>query len=260
MIFLFLFIEIFFTSTFCSFRCTGGPNCHITLNFNQIIPSHQELPRTCSIIDAPSCTIYLKIDYNNKQVNILFNEVPMDIKSLYSMMDPLAANLNTSIILRYAVKVRIRKIELYVLIQCRTIDRCADRQLRHFWPRFISLNPRRNIYMPFYKLLFSNTSNVHSCFNDQTNQIEQCLHTNNICWASSNTHRSCAEYDNEESNGFIYSYNKVDLPHRLTTENVNYVLTCRVNNCNNNETINRVRSRRIFFERKISIKILFIAQ
>jgi hypothetical protein len=245
MLFLFLFIEIFFTPVIYSLHCRGGANCHITLNFNQIIPNNHELPKTCSIINRSSCNIYVKIDYNKQQANILFNNISDDIPSMYFISDPLEKNRNASIILRYAVKVEIRAkldIELYVLLQCRTFDQCADRQLRHFWPRFISLNSRQNIYMSFYKFLFSNTSNFTSCFNDERNQTEQCELDDNICRASTNnTDRKCDEQNDDEAIGFIYSYNKVDLPHRLTTEDVKYVLVCHVNNCNDNETINRVR-------------------
>lgn len=257
MLLLFLFILIFFTPIFCLLRCTGGPKCHIKLDFNQIIPTNNELLQTCSIIEVSSCFVYLEIDYVNEQVNILF-----DNSSNHTMIDLLTTNPQASIIRRYTVKVRVHdnnKIQLYVLLQCRTIDQCALRQLRHFWPRFSSLNNRQNIFLNFSKLLFPITSNVNiSCFDDQTNQTEQCGSAfDNICWASTNTHRQCRKYDKNYTNDFIYSYNKVDLPHRLTDENIHYTLACHVNNCNNNETINQVSKKRLF--NKVLIKSLSIS-
>jgi hypothetical protein len=248
MLLLFLFIEIFFTPIFCLLACTGGPKCHIKLNFNQIIPSNNELLKKCSVINASSCSVYLKVNYEKQTVNILFGRASNNTTSPNFFIDLLATNPEASIIRRYTVRVRIHdenNIRLYVLLQCQTIDQCADRQLRHFWPQFTALNNRRNSFSDFYKLLFPITSNVSSCFDDETNQIEKCLGSDDVCWASTNTTRKCTEYDVSHSNDFIYSYNKVDLPHRLTDENVHYILACHRTNCNNNETIHQVR-RRIF--------------
>jgi hypothetical protein len=247
MLLLFLFLEIFYTPIFCLLRCTGGPNCHIQLDFNQIIPTNKKLLETCSIIEQSSCFVYLKVNYKDQQVNILFDKSSNDTKSSYPFINLLATNPQASIILRYTVKVQIHdnnKIQLYVLIQCQAIDQCAEKQLRHFWPRFILSNKRRNNFLSFYKFLYPITSNVTSCFYDRTNQIEQCSSFNNICWASTNTHRKCRKYDQNYSNDFIYSYNKVERPHQLSDENVHYILACHVNNCNNNETINQVRQKK----------------
>jgi hypothetical protein len=244
----FLFIEIFFTSSFCSLQCTGGSQCHIQLKFNQIIPTKKELSKICSIINtSSSCFVYIKLDYDNKQANISFTEPSSEMKSIFSSTDLLTENHDASIIHRYAVHVRIQekiKVQLYVLIECETVDHCANQQLRHFWPRFISLNSRRNSFMTFYKLLFSNETTFHSCFNDRINQTEQCSNIDNFCWASINTGRQCRQYNKNTTNGFIYSYNKVDRPHQLTTENVHYILSCHVNNCNTNESINQVRRKK----------------
>jgi hypothetical protein len=141
------------------------------------------------------------------------------------------------------------KIRLNILLQCRTSDRCAEQQLRHFWHHFISIENRRNSFQEF---LFLNSFNLTTCFDDQTNQTENCSITDDVCWASTDTPRKCAKHDENHRNGFIYSYNKVDRPHKLTDEQVHYTLACRVNNCNNNETIIRVREVKILFRNNIS--------
>jgi hypothetical protein len=250
MFLLFLLIQIFFIPISCLLYCTGGPNCHIKLDFNQIIPSNKELLKTCSIINASSCSVYLKVDYKDQHVDISFDKASNDTKSPHPAVDLLTTNPEASIILRYTVKVRIytnNEIQLHVLLQCRTVDQCAEKQLRHFWPRFISLNRREG----FYKLLYPITSNVIDCFDDQTNQFEQCSILDHICWASTDTQRKCTIYDNNHCNDFIYSYNSVERPHRLTHEDVYYTLACRVNDCNTNESIHRVRRKFFMYSSQV---------
>jgi hypothetical protein len=75
MIFLFLFIKIFFLPIYGSLQCTGGPDCRITLNFTQIVPTNNKLRETCSIINASSCFVHVEVNYNHQKVDISFKEV-----------------------------------------------------------------------------------------------------------------------------------------------------------------------------------------
>ncbi|CAF3896129.1 unnamed protein product [Rotaria sordida] len=244
MLLLFLFIKFFFLHISYSLNCIGGPNCHIKLDFNQKIPSHKKFLETCSIIKVSLCSVFLKIDYDNQQVDISFEKVSNHTQSPYHYFNLLTTNHQASIILRYTIEVKVyhnNKIQLYVLLQCQTHDQCTERELRHFWSRFISLNNRRYSFIRFYNFLFLNTSNFIDCFDDQTNQTLQCsMFNNNKCWASTDSQRKCINYDKNYPNYFIYSYNKVYQPHRLTDEHVYYKLACHVNNCNNNETIKQL--------------------
>ena len=240
-----LFIEIFFTPASGLFECAGGPDCHVKLNFNEILPTKRELSSICSITNVSTCSMYAIFNYNKKEVDVLFRDAPKDIKSIYSITNLLENNLQAAIIVRYAVKVKTgcrTNVRLYVLIECKTDDRCAEQQLRHFWGRLTLLYPRRNIFQAFHQLLSSNSSKVRSCFDDQKGVIQQCFNDENICWATVNDRR-CLQYN--ESTSFIYSYNKVDLPHQLTTDDVRYTLACHTDNCNHNDTIHEV-SREIF--------------
>jgi hypothetical protein len=244
MILLFLIITTFFIPILCLLRCIGGPNCHIKLSFNQTVPNNKELLETCSIIETSSCSVYLRVDYTDQQVYISFEESSEDTESPHPSIDLLEANPQASIVLRYTVKIRIHnnnKFQLYILLQCRTNNQCSEKQLRHYWPRFISLNNRQNSFHSFSELLLPINSNIINCFDDRINQTVQCSIPDNICWASTNTQRKCTNHSNE----FIYSYNKVERPHQLTDEYVHYTLACHVNNCNNNETIHRVRNKDI---------------
>ncbi|CAF2793521.1 unnamed protein product [Rotaria sp. Silwood2] len=244
MVLLFLFIKLFFLPISVSLNCIEGPNCHIKFGFNQTVPSHKKFLEICSTIEIPSCSVFLKIDYDNQQVDISFEKTSKHTQSPYPFIDLLTTNPQASIILRYTVEVKVHhnnKIQLYVLLQCQTHDQCTERQLRHFWPRFISLNNRRNSLSRFYNFLFLNASNFINCFDDQANQTVQCsVFDNNKCWASTHSERKCIKYNINHPNYFIYSYNKVDRPHQLTDEHVHYTLECHVNNCNNDENIRQL--------------------
>lgn len=260
MLLLFLFIGNFFTNIFCLLYCFAGPNCHIKLNFTEKLPTKNELLQTCTIITRPSCFVYVKIDYQEQQVNLLFPKSSNHTNSSYPFIDLLAKNTHASIIVRYTVKFKIHnsnQMRLYVLIQCQTLDTCDLNVLRHFWRRFISLDKRRNSYLDFSNLLLSNTSNVTHCFNDQINQTEQCTKSDQLCWASTNISRQCRKYDKNYTYDFIYSYNKVNEPHKLTGENVRYTLACHTNNCNNNETINQVRKKTSFTKKILNKKFVY---
>lgn len=258
MIFFILFIGNFLTPTFCLIQCFTGANCSIQLKFNQIVPDEKTLLETCSMYNQrKSCSVYVEIDYENQQVKVIFDPLSRLKNYSDSYIDLLAINPKTAKIRRYNVKVQMhnnnnsRKVELDVFIQCQHEDKCEVNQLRHFWYRLVQLDGRRKNFMDFYQLLYSNTSNVTSCFDDKINKIKECDTNKNLCWASNDTERKCQQMDENHFYDFIYAYNRVDRPGILTNENVTYDLACHVNNCNNNETIKQVRKKKHnFFKKK----------
>ncbi|CAF4308912.1 unnamed protein product, partial [Rotaria magnacalcarata] len=187
--------------------------------------------------------VFLKIDYDNQIVDISFESPLHSTESPSPLIALFVNNQRASTILRYNVDVGVHvnnKTQLYVLLQCRTGDRCTEKELRHFWPRFISLNDRRNSLIHFYQYLLLNSSNTVNCSQDQSNQTVSCLTVDSKCWASTDTQRKCIKNNEKHSNYFIYSYNKVHEPNQLTDEHVHYRLACQVNNCNSNETIKKL--------------------
>ncbi|CAF4542384.1 unnamed protein product, partial [Rotaria magnacalcarata] len=86
--------------------------------------------------------VFLKIDYDNQIVDISFESPLHSTESPSPLIALFVNNQRASTILRYNVDVGVHvnnKTQLYVLLQCRTGDRCTEKELRHFWPRFISL-------------------------------------------------------------------------------------------------------------------------
>lgn len=247
MFLLLLFIILAFIPVSHLLHCTGGPNCYITLGFDQIVPSNRILQEKCSTIEASACSVFLKLDYNDQRVDISFENTSNHVESSYHFIDLLKSNSQALIILRYTVVVENldkNRIQLYILLQCQTHHRCTERQLRHFWPRFVSLNSRRDSLLRFYNFLNLNTSDSIHCYDDRINQSFQCSTLDNVCWASTDTQRKCMKYNRNLSNYFIYSYTKVHYPRLIVNENVSYILACHVNNCNNNETVKQVRKSR----------------
>ncbi|CAF0816563.1 unnamed protein product [Adineta ricciae] len=234
----------------------GGSNCQIKLNSNSRAPRQKDLFETCKVVNSSSCSVYMKMDFNDQQIYLSFQHPSPTTGSPHSYPnDLLADNPQSSIIRRYTATFHVRdqnRTQLYIWLQCRYRDYCAHVELRTFWGRYVSFDDRYNTLSVLYEFLQPVRSTSINCFDNEFNETVECPTHQKTCWASSDGSQKCVENYSDE---FIYSYNQVYNPHRLSNENVLYTLTCHSNSCNDNQTIDELSAlAREFAENRWSLE------
>lgn len=239
MTFVFFILPAFFLPTFCSLRCTDGPNCHFNLTFDQKAPIDRASLQNCSANEAVFCVAFLQIDYRERQVYLAFQRRSAQSRPLNASASLLANNSRAAVIQRNTVQLGEKDVRLEIILECQMKDHCIEDLLRQFWPRFVAVDNRRRTLRALRALLYSVNADPLHCVDGRVNRTVHCEEENSTCWASSPTHRYCTH----DPIGFIYSYNKVYAPHELQNEDVVYTLACSANNCNSRKAIHRVRAR-----------------